>query len=68
MKRSTRWQLSWADVLKILRSMAIWYTPVVILFFDQLQELTFDWKTIGIMALGLSVDLLRRLWNDYTKQ
>ena len=45
--------------------MLIIYTPVVILFLDQIQYWGFDLKIIWALAISVTVDIFRRYIRDF---
>lgn len=66
-KMSKKYELSKEDVKKILRTTAIIYTPVLLLFLDQIQNWQFDIKILYALAVSVTIDTVRRFLNDYTK-
>lgn len=52
--------LNIGDLKSILRNVAIIYSPVFLLFLDQVQEWNFDEKILIALAISTSVDIFRR--------
>lgn len=55
------------DMQKWLRNALIIYTPVFLLALNQLQNWNFDIKIIYASIISITIDLVRRFLNDYTK-
>lgn len=64
---STKYKLNTEDLRRILRNVAIVYSPVILLFFDQIQKWTFDMTILYALFVSTSIDIARRFLNDYTK-
>lgn len=64
---STKYQLNIEDLRRVLRNVAIVYSPVILLFFDQIQKWTFDMTILYALFVSTSIDIARRFLNDYTK-
>lgn len=54
------------DVKRVVRTTAIWYTPVVLLFLDQIQKGQFDTKILYALAISTTADIVRRYLADNT--
>lgn len=65
MRPSKRFELNKEDLKRIVRQMLIIYTPVVILFLDQIQYWGFDLKIIWALAISVTVDIFRRYIRDF---
>jgi hypothetical protein len=51
-----------------MRNIAIIYSPVVLLFLDQIQNWNFDYKILIALAISTTIDTIRRFLKDYTKE
>jgi hypothetical protein len=45
----------------------IFYSPIILLFLNQIEAWEFDLKIIYAMFLSITVETLRRFLTDYTK-
>jgi hypothetical protein len=52
---------------KVVRNIAIIYSPVILLFLDQIQSWEFDVKILYALAISTTIDITRRYLKDYTK-
>lgn len=68
MNKSKRFELSKEDKNKIVRNIAIIYSPVVLLFLDQIQNWNFDYTILIALAISTTIDTIRRFLKDYTKE
>lgn len=64
---SKRFELTKCDCKKIIRQILVIYSPVIILFLDQIQDWNFDIKIIYALIISTTVDVIRRYLTDYTK-
>ncbi len=64
---SKKFELSKTDVEKVVRNIAIIYSPVILLFLDQIQSWQFDIKILYALAISTTIDIVRRYLKDYTK-
>lgn len=64
---STKFKLDKQDLINISRQIVIIYSPVILLFLDQIQEWKFDYKIVVALIISTSIDILRRYLKDYTK-
>lgn len=64
---STKYKLNLEDIRRILRNVAIIYSPVIIMFLDQIQKWTFDEKILYALFISTTIDVIRRFLNDYSK-
>jgi len=55
------------DYKRIARQITIIYTPVLLLFLQQLQTWNFDYKVLYALAISTTIDIVRRFLRDYTK-
>jgi hypothetical protein len=66
----TKWSESFEFDLKIIKSvirqMIILYTPVILLFLDQIQKWTIDPKIIIALVISTTIDIIRRYLTDYS--
>lgn len=58
-------KLDGKDWFKIFRNIWIVYSPVFILFLEQIQNGEFDMKILVALAISTTIDILRRYLNDY---
>lgn len=63
---SKKKSLNIEDVRRIVRTAAIWYAPVILLFLEQIQKGQFDSKIIYALAISTTVDVIRRYLADNT--
>lgn len=63
---SGKYSLNVTDVKKAVRTAAIWYSPVILLFLDQIQKGQFDSKILYALAISTTVDVVRRYLADNT--
>lgn len=54
------------DAKRVARTTLIWYTPVVLLFLDQIQKGQFDSKILYALAISTTVDVVRRYLAENT--
>jgi len=64
---SKKFSLSKTDLKKIIRQIIIIYSPVILLFLNQIKDWHFDIKIVYALIISTSVDVLRRYLTDYTK-
>lgn len=64
---SPRFKLDTKDFKSIIRTMAIIYSPVLLLFLDQIQNGELDYKILIALVISTTIDILRRFIKDYTK-
>jgi len=67
MEWSKKFDINKEDVKKIIRQFAIIYWPVALLFLDQAEHGTFDYKVLVALFISLSIDVIRRWLKDYTQ-
>jgi len=64
----SKWySLSKTDLKKVLRQIVIIYSPVILLFLNQIKDWHFDMKIIYALILSTTIDIARRYITDYTK-
>ena len=66
-ENSKKFELSKTDLEKVVRNIAIIYSPVILLFLDQIQSWEFDVKILYALAISTTIDIVRRYLKDYTK-
>lgn len=66
-ENSKSWELDYRNIKSILRQIIITYTPVILIFLDQIQNWTIDPKIIIALVISTTVDVLRRYLTDYSK-
>ena len=66
-ENSKKFELSKTDLEKVVRNIAIIYSPVILLFLDQIQSWEFDVKILYALAISTTIDITRRYLKDYTK-
>jgi hypothetical protein len=66
-KGSEKFTLSKEDLKKVIRTAMIIYTPVILLFLDQIQKWDFDIKILYALGVSVTIDVIRRFLKDYTK-
>lgn len=54
------------DAKRVVRTTVIWYTPVILLFLDQIQKGQFDTKILYALAISTTADIVRRYLADNT--
>lgn len=64
---SEKMSLSRIDLNKIVRQSMIFYSPIILLFLNQIEAWEIDLKIIYAMFLSITVETLRRFLTDYTK-
>jgi len=67
MTPSKSFQLNKEDYKRILRTIITIYSPVILLFLDQIQKGVFDYKILYVLAVSVSIDVIRRYLKNYTK-
>jgi hypothetical protein len=50
-----------------VRTAMIIYSPVILLFLDQIQSWNFDIKILYALGVSVTIDVIRRFLKDYTK-
>lgn len=65
---SKKYELNKEDWKRILRQIAIIYSPVFLLFLDQIQKWEFDLKILYALGITITIDIIRRFVTDYTKE
>lgn len=65
---SKKYCLSMTDIKKIARNIAILYSPVILIFFEQIQHWVFDEKILYALFLSTTIDIVRRYATDYTEK
>ena len=65
---SEKYKLDKQDLKAIKKQIIIIYTPVILLFLDQIEKWQFDIKILWALALSITIDLIRRFLKDYTKK
>jgi hypothetical protein len=66
-KGSEKFTLSKEDIKKVMRTAMIIYSPVILLFLDQIQSWNFDIKILYALGVSVTIDVIRRFLKDYTK-
>ena len=66
-KWSKAFQLDMETLKRLWRTALIMFTPVILLFLDQIQTWTMDYKIIVATAMGIWIDAIRRFLTDYSK-
>ena len=66
-KWSKRFQLDTETLKRLGRTALIMFTPVILIFLDQIQNWTMDWKIIWATAMWIWIDAVRRFLTDYSK-
>lgn len=64
---SWKYQFDITSFKKLARNSLIMFTPVILLFLDQIQAWTMDYKIIVATAMGIWIDAVRRFLTDYSK-
>lgn len=68
MAQSKRWRLNREDCKRILRNVLIIYSPVILLFLDQIQSGAFNYTILIALGVSITIDAIRRFVTDYTKK
>ena len=63
---SKKFELDFEDFKKILRQIAIIYSPVILLSLDQISNWAFDYKILIALAVSTTIDMVRRYLKDYS--
>lgn len=66
-ENSKSFEIDYTNIKSILRQIIITYTPVILIFLDQIQKWTIDPKIIIALVISTTVDVLRRYLTDYSK-
>jgi hypothetical protein len=66
-KWSKKFQLDTETLKRLLRTALIMFTPVILIFLDQIQNGTMDWRIIWATAMWIWADAVRRFLTDYSK-
>lgn len=64
---SKMFQLDIETLKRLGRTALIMFTPVILLFLDQIQNGTMDWRIIWATAMWIWADAIRRFLTDYSK-
>jgi len=48
------------DLQGVIRQFVIWYSPVIILFLDQIEKGQFDEKIIFALIVSTTIEIIRR--------
>jgi len=62
---SWKYELSKVDIFNWLRMVLIIYSPVLLMFFDQIEKNVFDFKILYVLWVSITIDLIRRYIKDY---
>ena len=62
---SQKYELNKNDFLAITRQITIIYSPVIILFLEQIESWTLDIKIIIALIISTTIDIIRRFLKDY---
>lgn len=65
--KSNKFELNNKDLEKIIRQTLIIFTPVILLFLEQLQRWELDYKILVALWISVIIDVLRRFITDYTE-
>jgi len=65
---SEKYKLDKQDLKAIKKQIIIIYTPVILLFLDQIEKWQFDIKILWALGLSITIDIIRRFLKDYTKK
>ncbi len=55
------------DYINIGKTILAIYSPVILLFLDQIQDMSFDWKILAALWVSVTVDIVRRFVADNRK-
>ena len=66
-KWSKMFQLDTETLKRLGRTALIMFTPVILLFLNQIQSWTMDYKIILATAMWILIDAIRRFLTDYSK-
>lgn len=66
-KWSKRFELDTETLKRLGRTALIMFTPVILLFLNQIQTWTMDYKIIVATAMWIWIDAIRRFLTDYSK-
>ena len=58
--KSKKYTLNKEDYKRIVRQIVIIYSPVILLFLDQIQKWQFDYKILIALAVSTTFDIVRR--------
>ena len=58
--KSKAFELNKDDFNSILRDILVIYSPVFILFFEQIKEWNFDEKILAALFLSTTIDIVRK--------
>lgn len=58
------WTLNKQDIKKILRDFIMLYSPVFLIFLDQIQNWTFDTKILYALTITTTIWVVRRFLQD----
>ena len=64
---SPAFKLDFQDFKSIIKSMIFYYSPVLLLFTNQIQAWTFDYKILGWLVLSTSIHWIQKYLTDNTK-
>ena len=64
---SKAYSLNKQDFKALFREMIIIYSPVILLFLEQIEAWNFDYKVLFALAVSITINMVRRYLTDYTK-
>ena len=64
---SQKFSLNNSDIKEIFKQIIIIYSPVILLFLEQIEKWEFDIKIIFALIISTSIDIVRKFITDYTK-
>ena len=64
---SKNFEFDFETLKRLGRNALIIFTPVIILFLNQIQSWTMDYKIIVAAAMSIWIDACRRYLTDYSK-
>jgi len=65
---SQKFSLDNSDIKEIFKQTIIIYSPVILLFLEQIEKWEFDIKIIFALIISTSIDIARRFITDYTNE
>jgi len=65
---SPKFSLDNSDIKEIFKQAIIIYSPVILLFLEQIEKWEFDIKIIFALIISTSIDIARRFITDYTNE
>jgi len=61
---SKKYSLDKSDLKNIWKTILAIYSPVILVFLDQIQKFEFDYKILLALLISVTIDIIRRFISD----